>query len=143
MLVKNLFRQIVILGWALSWFGCIPLNIEGSINRGSHSKPEEVVRAYVDAIVADDCKTAEALVSPERRDRGHQRIFQECANESSPYLISADIQDILIEKWDDVTTVTLFGDFYTDLGPRSRHPAYNDQIMFSTEEVNGKWYVKP
>ena len=143
MLVKNLFREVIILGWALSWFGCAPLNIEGNLFGGPHSKPEEVVRAYVDAIVADDCKTAEALVSPKRRDRGHQRIYQECANESAPYLISADIQDILIEKWDGVTTVTLFGDFYTNLGPRSRHPAYNDQIMFSTEEVNGRWYVKP
>lgn len=102
-----------------------------------------MVRAYIDAILADDCETAESLVSPNRRESGHQRILQECANESAPFLISANIEDILIEKWDGVTTVTLFGDFYTDLGPQSRRRAYNDQIIFSTEEVDGMWFVKP
>jgi hypothetical protein len=143
MLEKEPFGVFYVLCWAILWTGCMLLDFEGNLNRAPHNEPEEVVRAYVEAIIADDCKTAEALVSPERRDPGHHRIFQECANESAPFLISANIKDMLIEKWDGVTTVTLFGDFYTDLGPRSRHPAYNDQIMFSAEEVDGIWYVKP
>ena len=70
-------------------------------------------------------------------------IVNEIENIRSLTGMPSNIKDMLIEKWDGVTTVTLFGDFYTDLGPRSRHPAYNDQIMFSAEEVDGIWYVKP
>lgn len=143
MLIKKPYAVIYVLCLVLLWTRCAPLYSQGYIIGGPHSKPEEVVRAYVEAILADDCETAEALVSPGRRDPSRQRIFQECANASAPFLISANIEDLLIEKWDGVTTVTLFGDFYTDLGPQSRHPAYNDQIMYSTEEVDGKWFVKP
>jgi len=130
---------------------CIPLlctscetgENHGSYQSGPHNKPDEVVRAYVDAILTDDCKRAESLVVPDRRDTGRQRVLQECANAEAPFLVSAIIEDILIEEWDGVTIVTLFGDFYTDLGPQIHRQAYNGEIVFSTEEVDGKWYVKP
>lgn len=84
-----------------------------------------------------------SLVVPDRRDIGRHRVLQECANAEAPFLVSASIEDILIEEWDGVTIVTLFGDFYTDLGPQIHRQAYNGEIVFSTEEVDGKWYVKP
>jgi len=80
-------------------------------------------------------------VVPDRRDTGRRRILQDCANEEATFLVSASIEDILIEEWDGVTTVTLFGDFYTDLGPQIRRQAYHGEIVFSTEELDGKWYV--
>lgn len=121
---------------------------ENKENHGSrlsvpYSSADEVVRAYVDAILADDCVIAEALVVPDRRETGRHRILQECANTEAPFLLSANIEDILIEEWEGVTIVTLFGDFYTDLGPQIQRQAYNGEIVFSTEEVDGKWYVKP
>ena len=130
---------------------CIPLlctscktgGNHGSHQSGPHSKPDEVVRAYVNAILTDDCDRAESLVVPDRRDTGRHRVLQECANAETPFLVSASIEDILIEEWDGVTIVTLFGDFYTDLGPQINRQAYNGEIVFSTEEVDGKWYVKP
>ena len=130
---------------------CIPLlcascevgENHGNLQGGPYSKPDEVVRAYVDAILANDCERAESLVVPDRRDTGRHRILQECANEEAPFLVSASIEDILIEEWDGVTTVTLSGDFYTDLGPQIRRKAYHGEIVFSAEELDGKWYVKP
>ncbi len=114
-------------------------NLQG----GPYSKMDEVVRAYVDAILANDCERAESLVVPDRRDTGRHRILQECANEEAPFLVSASVEDIMIEEWDGFTSVTLFGDFYTDLGAKVRRHAYNGEIVFSTEEVDGKWYVRP
>jgi len=101
------------------------------------------VRAYVEAILADDCRLAELLVSPERRERARNKIEQECTNEEAPYLVSADIEDIMIKECSGITTVTLIADFYTSLGPKITHPAYNDQLMYATEPINGTGYVKP
>ena len=137
------FVFIYVLCLTLLWTGCVSTGSLEYYQGGAHSKPEEVVRAYIEAIIADDCETAESLVAPARREPGHHRILQECTNAASPFLVSANIDDILIEKWDGVTTVTLIGDFYTDLGPQSRRRAYNDQIVYSAEEVEGKWFVKP
>ena len=122
---------------------CVTGGNHGSLQSVPYSKPDEVVRAFVDAILADDCERAESFVVPDRRDSGRRRILQECANEEAPFLVSASIEDIMIEEWDGFTSVTLYGDFYTDLGPKVRRHAYNGEIVFSTEEVDGKWYVRP
>jgi hypothetical protein len=129
--------------FSLLWTGCVAQESQEFSRVGPHSEPEEVVRAYIEAILADDCQTAESLVAPSRRESVRHRILQECANDMAPFLISADIEDIMIEQWDSVTIVTLFGDFYTDLGQQSRRRAYNDQVVYSAEEVDGKWFVKP
>jgi hypothetical protein len=141
---KKLFSIILYLPCVLLLLcGCTALGSQRSFHVRSHSKPEEVVRAYIEAILADDCVAATSLVAPERRETGNHRILQECANKEAPFLVSAEIKDVMIEEWDGVTIVTLFGDFYTDLGPQSRYRVYNDQIVYSTEEIDGQWFVKP
>jgi hypothetical protein len=115
----------------------------GNVLIDPYNTPDEVVRAYIDAILADECVLAESLVVPDRREASRHRILQECENLEAPFLLSANIEDVLIEEWNGVTIVTLFGDFYSDLGPQVQRRAYNSEIVFSTEEVNGKWYVKP
>ena len=46
---------------------CKTEETNGNFLSDPYNTPDEVVRAYVDAILADDCEKAELLVVPDRR----------------------------------------------------------------------------
>ena len=108
----------------------------------SQDDPEAVVRAYVDAILADDCEKAESLIAPDRRIEKSRRIQQECTNDFA-YLVSASIDDVLVRDIDtNYKKVTLLGEFIRYVGSAGGQRNY-DKIDYTIENLEGKWYVIP
>ena len=105
----------------------------------SQDDPEAVVRAYVDAILADDCEKAESLIAPDRRIEKSRRIQEECTNDFA-YLVSASIDAVVVRDFDvNNKIVTLLGEF--DYYINGKEDQEYDRI-YHVENVEGKWYIK-
>lgn len=100
---------------------------------GPHSGPENVVRAWVEAVAAGDCQKAASYYAPDRRDD----IEYECGPNAIYPIVRVRIDEIVTRPPSfspNVSRVTITGEI------ERRGLGTNDSWTFSAERIDGKWY---
>jgi hypothetical protein len=106
--------------------------------------PENVARAYLDAVVSGDCDTAVSLVAPDERARQETTVESQC----QVWTITAEVNDVFVREsrgfltGEPVWYVSFFGRFEYDY-----HNGWPVKIVdewgISVEEAGGEYYARP
>jgi len=107
---------------------------------GAQSSAESVARAYVDAIVAQDCARAESYLDPQVRGK----MSVDCGPDAHEVLVSARIDDALSREIDlGMTGVTLVGEFVWETRMIGHTETRTDDVysQIIAKRLDGSWYL--
>ena len=100
---------------------------------GPHSSPENVVKAWVEAVAAGDCEKAASYYAPDSR----HEIESECGPSAIYPIVRVRIDEVVVRpsSFDpNIARVTIVGEI------EHRGMGTNDSWEFSAEKIDGDWY---
>ena len=110
-------------------------NFLNPLRYGTQGSPENVARAWMDAIVSGDCATAQELIVPGTRDFV---ALNRCSSTNPAHPKSARIDSVVIRDFSNHSTVELVGEFPADMSS----PNNWDHWKVIVEKIDGKWFVR-
>ena len=100
---------------------------------GPQSSPENVARAFVEAVVDGDCDAADTYTSPDLRPSDY------CLHREITY---ARIDEVIVRETSHSRAIaTLLGSFTLETGGLFGGTYTRDRLSFRLEILDGKWYV--
>lgn len=114
--------------------------------RCSGSNPESVARAYLNALLANDCNKAGTYVAPDIRTSSTNDYTRFCGTDAYNEIVSMRIDETVIRDWNPLfgsggKKVTFIGEI-TISYPHSDSERQYETWSVYLEQLNDGWYVK-